>query len=146
VAILGLALSLCTWDGLRPKVAGAAALVAFGAFLVVPLRRLLDPRPGLRICASGVFDHSSGPLSTGFIPWADVAGFQVFQRGNQRLFVIRVRPLERYVERGGPLRRLLNRANARQWGSPVVLLTAALDAGVDDLLALLEAYRAKYGG
>jgi hypothetical protein len=122
----------------------AWAAVAFGAAgLVFALRKLFDPKPGLVLSSRGIEDHSSA-VAAGFIPWGDITGFSVFQVHRTKMVIILVREPEKYIERGGAMKRALNRANMKMTGSPLSISAATLEIKFDELHQLLENYRAKY--
>jgi hypothetical protein len=104
---------------------GAGAALFFGACAVYAIAKSFDPKPGLVLGPTGLVDNSSA-VAAGFIPWSDVTGVEIFQLGTQKTLVIRVADPEKYVARGNPLKRALNRANTGMVGSPVVISSNAL--------------------
>jgi hypothetical protein len=130
----------------NPTVFRAVAVIAlvFGiAIGIFGVRKLFDQQPGLVFTAAGIVDNSSG-VAAGFIPWADITGFTVYQIHRTRMLVVQVRDVERYISRGNPVKRTLNRANAKMVGSPISIASSSLRINFNELLALAERYHAKH--
>ncbi|ORA62129.1 STM3941 family protein [Mycobacteroides franklinii] len=66
-------------------------------------------------------------------------------RERQRILMVAVKDPERYIARGGPVTRLLNRGNMRMAGSPIAISANSLKIGFDELLAAFEANRSRFG-
>lgn len=64
----------------------------------------------------------------------------------QRMLVVRVADPDKYVERGNALKRVLNRANTRMCGSPVVISANALQISFDELRAELASWLSRRDG
>ena len=114
---------------------------ALGLFCV---RKLFDKRPGLVLNSSGLVDNASA-FAAGFIPWSDVAGARVHEIQRRKILVVGLRDPRKYADRGGALRRALNRANSGMIGSPVAIPSTALAIDFEELLSLFNRYRQKYG-
>ena len=121
----------------------AAAIMGALVGLLV-LRKLFDKKPGLVLDEEGIFDNSSA-ASAGFIPWKDIAGFDVLTIQKQRMMVVRLVDPEKYIARGGTLRQMFNRINSKMSGSPISITSSTLRIGFDDMLALCNNYLQKYG-
>lgn len=124
---------------------GLAAVVFFGLCGLAALRKLLDKKPGLVLNSSGVMDNASG-MSAGLIPWSEVVGVDVFEVEKQKMLIIRVSDPRKYVERGGPIRRAINKANYKVGGNPIAVASSALKIDFPELLALFDRYLRKYAG
>lgn len=123
---------------------GAAAVLFFGGCAVVAVRKMSDRKPGLVLNSTGVVDNASG-VAAGLIPWAEVVGFGVFEMQKQQMLIVQVSDPEKYIGRGGALRRALNRANYKMTGSPVAIPSNTLRISFPELVALFERYRRQYG-
>lgn len=123
---------------------GVVAILFFGFCTVFSFRKLLDNRPGLILNSAGFLDNSSA-VASGFVPWADVLGFSIFEVQKQKTLVVRVREPERYTVAGGMFKRMLNRMNYKLCGSPVVISANSLTLGFDELLEISQAYLHRYG-
>jgi hypothetical protein len=123
---------------------GLVSILFFGLCGVFAIRKLFDKRPGLIFNSSGLVDNASG-VSAGFIPWSEVIGSEIFEIQNQKTLLIKVKNPEQYIERGGPLRRTLNRANYKMSGSPIGIPSNALKVNFAELCALFDRYHREYG-
>ena len=122
---------------------GIAALLFGAAGAVYGVRKLFDGKPGLILSSAGLVDNSSG-VAAGFIPWSEITGMGIFQMHRQRMLVLTVADPEKYIGRGNPLQRMLNRANAGMVGSPIAISSNALRIPFDELQAEIAAYLARY--
>ena len=122
---------------------GVAALFFGAAGVAWGIAKSRDKKPGLILNAEGMTDNSSA-VAAGFIPWSEVTGVDTFQVSNQRMLVIRVTDPTKYIERGGAVKRSLNRANANMCGSPIVISSNALRIPFDELRREVVAYAARY--
>ncbi len=123
-------------------IAGVGVAGAIGC-LIYGVRRFVDKRPGLVLSPRGMVDNSSA-VAAGFIPWSDITGFSIFEMKRAKMLIILVRDPESYVQRGGALKRALNRANMKMVGSPLSISANTLKIKFDELQQLLESYRARY--
>ncbi|HRQ63987.1 MAG TPA: STM3941 family protein [Xanthomonadaceae bacterium] len=126
------------------QIMGIASIAFFGLMGLLIVRKLLDPKPGLVLSSAGLTDNASG-VAAGFIPWAEIEGSGEFAVQGQRMLVIHVRDPHRYVERGGAIRRTVNRANFKLAGSPIAIPASALRVGFDELQSLFDRYLKQYG-
>lgn len=132
-------------DARELRLAGGASIAFFGLILVTALAKLFDPRPGLTIGADGIFDNSSA-LSAGLIPWAEINGIKVTSVRSQDFLTILLADPDRFVQRGGPIRRLAKLANRWLYDSPVHVSAKTLAIGFDELVALVgQRYEAHVG-
>jgi len=60
------------------------------------------------------------------------------------VFAYRVRDPQRYMRKGNPLKRILNRANLSMCGSPIAIPTVALKIDFDELSSLFQSYWSRY--
>jgi hypothetical protein len=111
---------------------GAAAVLFFGACAVYAIVKFFDRKPGLVLGPTGFLDNSSA-VAAGFIPWSDVTGVGIFTVGIQKFLVVRVADPEKYIRRGNPFRRALNRVNTRMCGSPITISSNALRISFHEL-------------
>ncbi len=123
---------------------GVVLILLSGAFGLFCVKKIFDKRPGLVLNSSGVVDNASA-FAAGFIPWSDVTGARVHEIQRRKMLVVLLRDTRKYADRGGALRRALNRANAGMVGSPVAIPSTALEIDFEKLVALFDRYRRKYG-
>jgi hypothetical protein len=124
-------------------VLGVAAILFFGACGVYGLLKMFDKKPGLVLNSEGIVDNASG-AAVGFIPWNEVIGAGVYEIQKQKMLVIGVRDPQKYVERGGALKRWVNKANLGMTGSPVTISSVALKIDFAELVPLFDRYAQKY--
>ena len=123
---------------------GWASIVFFGLCGVLGARKMFDRKPGLVLSSAGILDNSSG-VSAGLIPWSEIVGFSIFEMQNQKMLIVKVSNPEKYIERGGSLRRALNKANFKMCGSPIAITSNSLKIRFDELLDSCNQYLARYG-
>lgn len=131
-------------DPLIARGFGVVAVGFFGLCGLYGVKKLFDRSPGLIFNESGIIDNASG-VAAGFIPWSEVVGSGIFEVHNQKMLIILVANPQKYVERGGALRRALNKANYKFSGSPVSISSNTLDIAFPELLSLFNRYLQKYG-
>jgi hypothetical protein len=124
---------------------GLLAVVCFGPVGLFGVRKMFDKRPGLVLNSAGVVDNASG-VAAGFIPWSDVTGARIHEIHNQKMLVIGVRDPRKYIDRGGPLKRVLHKASYKMGSGPVAISSVSLKMEFPELVALFERYQRKYGG
>lgn len=123
---------------------GYVSIVFFGLCGIIGLKKLFDRKPGLILSNAGITDNSSG-LSSGFIAWSEITGFDVYQTHNQKMLVVLLDNPEKYLEMGSALRRSLIKTSYKMSGSPVVITPSSLKINFDELLKTCNEYFAKYG-
>lgn len=124
---------------------GFVAMLFGAAGVAYGIAKSRDRKPGLILNARGIVDNSSA-VAAGFIPWSEVTGVETYRVSSQRMLVIRVSDPAKYVERGGAVKRSLNRANARMCGSPVVISSNALRIPFDELRREVVSYASRHAG
>lgn len=124
---------------------GAAAVLFFGGCGLYGFKKMFDKKPGLILNSSGLVDNASG-VAAGFIPWSEVTGASVYEIQGQKMLIVGVRDPRKYVERGGALKRSLNRMNYKMTGSAISISSVALAVNFAELVSLFERYQRKYGG
>ena len=124
---------------------GVLSILFFGFCGVVAVRKMFDKKPGLVLNSSGVFDNASG-ASARLIPWPDVVGYEVIEIQGQKMLIIQVGDPRKYIDRGGPMRRALNRASYKMGGGTISIPSNTLKIDFPELVALFDQYRRKYGG
>lgn len=123
--------------------AGVASILFFGACGLYGLRKMFDKKPGLVLNSDGIVDNASG-VAAGFIPWSEVTGSGVVEIQKQKMLVIGVRDPQKYIDRGGALRRAMNKANSGMTGSPVAIPSVTLKINFSELVSLFNRYQQKY--
>jgi hypothetical protein len=131
-------------DPLIARGFGLASIVFFGLAGLYGLKKLFDRKPALIFNEHGLFDNASA-VSAGFIPWSEVTGTAVFEVNKQKTLIIAVRNPQQYIERGGALKRALNKANYRMVGSPISISAGTLEINFSELVSLFDRYQRKYG-
>jgi hypothetical protein len=131
-------------DSVLIPAAGLLTVGFFGLCTVVGVKKLLERKPGLVLDSTGILDNSSG-VAAGLIHWSEITGFDIFQVHGERSLVVKVSSPDKYVHRGGAIRRALNKASLRLCGSPIAITSNSLQIDFDDLLQLCDAYFKKYG-
>ena len=124
-------------------VVGAPAIAFFGLTLVLNLRRLLHPRPGLILSAEGIVDRGSG-LSLGLVRWSDIEEIKAASINGTKFLVLKVRDPAPYLARGNALQRMTHRANTSLVGSPVTLAAVTLSISFAELEQLVRKHHVKY--
>lgn len=124
---------------------GAVAFLFFGAAAVYAVAKAFDRKPGLVLGPTGLVDNSSA-VAAGFIPWSDVTGVRIFTFGIQKFLVVRVADPEKYIRRGNPFRRALNRVNTWMCGSPITISSIALRIPFRELHRELATRVARHAG
>jgi hypothetical protein len=124
---------------------GAVAALFFGACAVYAIAKAFDRKPGLVLGTEGLVDNSSA-VAAGFIPWSDVTGVEIFRSGTQKMLVIRVADPEKYIARGNPLKRALNRANTGMVGSPIAISSNTLRIPFNELRDEVASRFARHAG
>ena len=130
-------------DAQLGHVSGIVAVVFFGACVLYGLRKLFDRRPGLVLSADGLLDNSSA-VGAGFVPWHEVTEFRIWQLKGQRVLVVCVQDVEKYIRRSNRLMRMAHRANVAMCGSPIVISSNALKIAFDELVPLVSSYHARH--
>jgi hypothetical protein len=123
---------------------GLAAIIFFGIFGLYALKKLFDRKPALIFNNSGIVNNASS-VSAGFIPWSEIEGAEIFQVEKQKMLIIRVSNPRKYIARGNPLSRALNKANHKMVGSPISISPIALEIDFTELVTLFDRYQRKYG-
>lgn len=123
---------------------GGLSIVFFGLCGAFGVKKMFDSNPGLVLNSAGIFDNSSG-VAAGLVPWSEITGFSVFEVQRQKMLIVGVTNPEKYVERGGSLKRILNRANFKMCGSPIAISSNSLKIGFNELLDVCNQYLAAYG-
>jgi len=123
---------------------GLVAVAFFGLCGGVGIKKLFSKQPGLVFNSSGIVDNASG-VSAGLIPWTEIIGAEVFEIQKQDILVIKVTDPQKFVDRGGLLRRVFNQANYKMCGSPIVISANTLRLNFAELQSLFSQYQRKYG-
>ena len=124
---------------------GVAGILFFGVCGLYGLAKMFDRKPGLIFNSAGIVDNASG-VAAGFIPWDEVTGASIYEVQKQKMLIIGVRSPQKYLDRGGALKRSLNKANSKMVGSPISIPSVALKINFAELVSLFDRYHQKYGG
>lgn len=122
---------------------GLMAIVFFGIFALVGLKKLFDKKPALILNNSGIVDNASS-VPAGFIPWSEVVGARIVEVQKQKMLVINVRAPEEYIARGNLLTQTLNKANHNMVGSPISISSNVLAINFSELISVFDQYQRKY--
>jgi hypothetical protein len=123
-------------DTIWLRTVGAAGVLFFGGCGAFACYKAVDRRPALMIDREGIVDNSSA-VCAGRVPWRDIVDIRVSEIAGQRVLTIDVCDPQRYLERGGAMRRWLTAANTRLVGGPVNISASALGVRFDELVNLL---------
>lgn len=115
-----------------PAAACALGVPFFGAAGVFALRRVLRRAPVVVLDRHGMHDDAS-LIAAGFLPWAEVLVVRCHSYERQRFLGVHVRDPGLVLQRLGPLRRCLVRANLGLVGAAVNIPQIALPVGVEAL-------------
>jgi hypothetical protein len=122
---------------------GLVAIVFFGIFGLVGVKKLFNNKPALILNKSGIVDNASS-VSAGFVPWSAVVAASIVEVQKQKVLVIHVREPEEYIARGNLLRQTLNKANSNMVGSPISIPLNLLAMNFSEVTSLFDQYLRKY--
>lgn len=123
---------------------GYVCVAFFGLCGAYGIAKLFDSKRGLIFNHKGITDNSSG-VAAGLIPWAEISGFSEYQIQRQKMLIIHVQDPKKYVDRGGAMKRALNKANMKMVGSPIAISSNSLKISYPKLLELVESSFKQYG-
>ena len=106
------------------------------------IRRLYGDKRGLVFNSAGLDDYTS---KVGFIPWHEIEGAKVVDRGGQRLLAIKLKDPTRFLARQSWYRRVLFKLNIRFYGTPAIFSLNPLEASPQEVLGCFDQYLQKYG-
>ena len=118
---------------------GGSAIIFFGWAGIVGLRKFIDKTPGILLNHEGISINSSG-VAIRFVPWDDVERIGVSKVRGQKFVSVFVRNLDKYINYGNFLNRLINKANVKMVGTPINISTNSLKISHDKLLQLIQEY------
>lgn len=119
--------------------------IVFGGFVCFKLiKKLFDDAPGLVIDSKGILDNSSA-FAAGFIPWDEITTYSTWSAGWSKSLAVFVRNPDRYINRGGFIKVLVNRANYSMSGSSIYISAASLKIKFDELESIFQENLRKYG-
>ena len=116
----------------------------FGYCGVIWIKKLLNNQPGLVLNNLGITENSTA-TPAGFIPWKDIAGFNVCSIEGQRILAVALTNSESYIQVGSSINRFSNKTKYKKFGSPVLIVSKSLKIDFDSLLKLCNEYFTKYG-
>lgn len=119
---------------------GAAAVLFFGACLVVGLRQTLSWGPALVLDDEGVMDRVT-VFRAGRVPWSDIDRFKLGYAAGQQMLVILLKNPEAYLRRSSSVMGPIHRYNTQHCGSPLVASTHFLKGSGHELRDACEAFR-----
>ena len=122
---------------------GLVAIVFFGYVGILHFKKMFNSKPGLIFNCTGIVDNSSG-VSAGLIPWSEIVGAYIYEIKRSKMLIIKVEKPEKYLERGGVMKKVLNNSNYKMCGSPIAISSTTLKINFPDLLILFEQYYQKY--
>ncbi len=124
------------FDALTYKVAILAVVCFSGFSAIYSFIKLFNSKPGLIINSMGIVDNASG-VSVGLIPWSEVTGLKVSSIQLVRFLTIEVVDTQKYIERGGWFKRMLNAGNMWITGSPINISSLPLSVKFDELVRVV---------
>lgn len=123
---------------------GSATILFAGACLIVGLRKLFDPNPGIVLSPEGLTDRTGG-APNGFIPWAEITGLSRLEVASQKFVTVHLTDPTPYVTKGNFLQRMIKKGNMSRHGTPVQLSSNALRCSFSELEETVTDYFARYG-
>lgn len=133
-----------TLPGLLLRGLSAAGILFCALSGLFAARRLFDPTPGLVLDAEGLIDNSS-VIGAGRVRWDEITEIRVTKSGPQRFLTVLVDDPQKFIDRGGSLRRKVYEANHRKAGSPVNITTRTLRIPLEELVAKTSEFYQRYG-
>ncbi len=126
----------------NPLVVQSAAVLAvlcFGVFAVVGIKKLFDKNIGLALDASGLFDNSSA-VSVGFVDWNDVTRIETQQVMSTKFVLIHVQDPGKYIARAdSAVKAKLMQSNTQMYGTPIAITANTLKCDFAELERLIVA-------
>lgn len=128
------------------QIVGVVGVVFFGFCLVFITMRLIRPKTILIVNGEGVTDCSSA-ISTGFLPWRDIAGVEVTDMAGQRFVSIRLHDVDAYLEAVPALKATAVKANLALGYPPVSITLQTADHTIDQVMEAMEYFHSgrEYG-
>lgn len=123
-------------DGWQKIAAGLACVVFFSAAAVALMQLIRSKKPGLIVTDRGFVDASSG-VAAGDVSWEQVESIGFTNVKGGKFVTVMVKDPQTFVQRGGLIKRLLSRLNARIYSSPVQISARSLAISHDELAQLL---------
>jgi hypothetical protein len=126
------------WMVSHPKnptdvLAGAAAIVFFGAAGIFLIIRIVRPTPAVVINDKGILDNASA-LGAGFIAWDEIADLREYRFNNQVFLGVFPKQLDAILARQSTWKRQAIRANLALGAAPINIPQVVLPISVADLL------------
>ena len=118
-------------------------MIFFGSCGVYGIVKFFDTKPGLIINSKGITDYASG-VSAGLILWHEIAGMSVKEMHRQKFLTIEVTDPQKYVVRGNFIKRMLNAANLKFYGSPIQISSNSLKTDFDTLVEVIVENHKRY--
>ena len=118
-------------------------LIFFGLCSLYSIKKLFNSNPGLILNPLGIIDRSSA-VSVGQILWQDLDGINVNWIQGQRFITLYVTNPQKYLQRGGFLKRRINSLNYQLYGSPINISVNTLKINFDELTELISHYYERY--
>lgn len=126
------------------------ALELGGLFLVISvllglmsILSALKTAPRLVLTSDGIVENS-GPYSLGFIPWADIEGFQKVKVGNKYMLYAILRDPNRYLSRCGFIKKAYLSAAMKVAPSPVAI-GDAFEMNFNEIVQLIVDHHKNFG-
>lgn len=119
---------------------GVLAVLVFGVFGVLLVRKMFSRQAGLVLNSAGILDHYNGMT----VAWSDITAIEQINVFSTKMIAIKVRDPQKQIEQGGALKRLALKSNHRLYGTPNLIASSPLRISFGDLFALLTAYKDKY--
>ena len=118
-------------------------IIFFGLCSSYSTKKLFNSNPGLVLNPLGIIDRSSA-VSVGQILWQDLDGINVNWIQGQRFITLYVTNPQKYLQRGGFLKRRINSLNYQLYGSPINISVNTLKINFDELTELISHYYERY--
>ena len=131
------------YESIFANIIGLSSIVFFGLCGLCFASILFDRQPRLILDSTGIIDRSS-TVSSGRILWSDIKSIDVTQVQDQRFLTFYVTNPQRYLQRGGFLKRQMKALNYKYYGSPVHITSNSLKISFGELTDLIFQYYDRY--
>lgn len=118
-------------------------IIFFGLCGLYSTKKLLNSNPGLVLDSAGIIDNS-GAVSVGRISWQDLEGINITWIQGQRFITLYVTDPQKYLQRGGFLKRQVNALNYKLYSSPIHISANTLNISFNELIDLVSQYYERY--
>lgn len=127
------------------KLIAYVSLAVFTPMLIYIFYRLFDDSPRIILDSTGIIDNST-LTSPGFIPWREIAGFEMKEVFETQFIGIVLKNHDAVNRSLHPAAQFFNSLNKRLYKSSHMISTQDLNIEFDELTELIYQYHQKYSG